>query len=674
MYGNFLQILSFIILADLNVNGGRIEFYDPNVKDGHRLDDDAGKSLLAQGDENCLKRLIPSTTIRNSSFYSKISKAAKGLYDGANPIRYLKIDGIFPEHIAFMAAREVASESETDFSTTSLLLDHMRSKTFLQFIYNFTGHGALFPEPTYGVHRIRHGEKMPLQTTLGPSSSRDAKKRQLSVLVYLSESWDVMKWNGALELWGIREPDKDGIAIAPTMNRMIAFETAPHSWYGHPSMVTCPTSHSLNLLIMHYTTQSPMSMTGNQITTRQQSLKESGEASDATNAPAQTTVIWESSRDHGSLPSFPGVKIFRPEEIASITRTTLPPLLDKQPERSWSCGNNTTVYVVHGKEDIITFAVDNLLSIPTLRRLEQQAKNKSLMWTIEEAHLGPPSQKRTTDRQRFSSHGYKRELSLGGYNGLRANPADIASEVKLLQRCLRPVFFLVDKDFEDKRKDRFDEATYSLAHPISAAVEEVDVEEFDRVVNIVYTPRRPGSQALKEHDPPTIWPRRTHLPHIDVTMDAPIGYAGVGALSTMFNSSGTGIYKDQGTGTSLFLGEEMATPILKSYAEHTRSDVTHFTKEAPMVNPFGYPHAINNSWVSCIMINYLLYGRFYFYDLRRLHNFYMEAEDIKKLSFDPAKGRLTYNLFFMTSNCTKSNGGLDGNCESWKRGGRPRRQ
>ena len=410
-------------------------------------------------------------------------------------------------------------------------------------------------------------------------------------------------------------------------------------------------------------------------------------------ASEMTEVLWDRRRDDGTpLPdlSGAGVTIHLPEHILRITRTVLHPVTGSETPPDWTCGARTVVTTIFDLAgQVMTFTVDGLYSEATLKRLEGQAKS-DMTWYIKEDYGGehlvpPPEEKRGKhrDRRYYTSQGHMRHLSSSGYPGPVAQLPNKELERLLLRRCLDPVLRAIGVDYIPETGDEadttgafkeFGDALYSLAYPLSSQtidaesalkVErspedpekihyEVPLRYPVQVLHLIDDPHRGVEDDLKA----SAWPWRAALPHVDGGFSGfKLGFAGIAPLTDAFNKTGTGIYLSKNTGLSLFPSyDEYEASCDPPRSLRTHSLAKNFRPSAVSigavrnvaqgVNPFGGQFAIDNPWVACILTLSQKYGRFYFYDLHRLHNFHMESEDIARLSLDPRKGRLTFNIFF----------------------------
>src|SRR5579875_392789 len=112
-----------------------------------------------------------------------------------NQIRWQKFDNT--EEI------KLASNAESAFGPmTRLLLYHLNSLTFLQFLTSITGIENLIPDPSFeggGMHQIVRGGKLAIHADFN-KHRRYGLDRRLNLLVYLNKNWRE-EYGGHLELW-----------------------------------------------------------------------------------------------------------------------------------------------------------------------------------------------------------------------------------------------------------------------------------------------------------------------------------------------------------------------------------------------------------------------------------------------------------------------------------------
>src|SRR2546421_1660589 len=128
---------------------------------------------------------------------------------------------------------KLASASETRFGPTMrLLLYHLNSITFLEFLSKVTGIANLISDPCFdggGLHQIVPGGKLAVHADFN-KHPRYGLDRRLNVLVYLNRGWRE-EYGGALELWD-RDMTRAEAKIFPLFNRLVIFGTTDFTYHG----------------------------------------------------------------------------------------------------------------------------------------------------------------------------------------------------------------------------------------------------------------------------------------------------------------------------------------------------------------------------------------------------------------------------------------------------------
>lgn len=148
---------------------------------------------------------------------------------------------------------KLASASEASFGpVTRLLLYHLNSITFLEFLSAVTGIPNLIPDPTFqggGLHQIVPGGKLGIHADFNKHSEYGLDRR-LNLLLYLNKDWKD-EYGGHFELW-----DRDMTAcqkkVAPLLNRVVVFGTTDYTYHGHPDPLTCPPHMTRKSLALYY--------------------------------------------------------------------------------------------------------------------------------------------------------------------------------------------------------------------------------------------------------------------------------------------------------------------------------------------------------------------------------------------------------------------------------------
>ena len=155
----------------------------------------------------------------------------------------------------FRNAREIklASAQEGGFGPmTRLLLYHLNSATFLEFLSKVTGIPDLIADPYFdggGLHQIVRGGKLGIHADFN-KHPRSGLDRRLNLLLYLNKDWRD-QYGGHLELWN-REMTRCEAKIAPLFNRLVVFGTTDFTYHGHPDPLQCPEGMTRKSLALYY--------------------------------------------------------------------------------------------------------------------------------------------------------------------------------------------------------------------------------------------------------------------------------------------------------------------------------------------------------------------------------------------------------------------------------------
>jgi hypothetical protein len=206
---------------------------------------------------------------------ARMSSASASLHDqyiNAVPFPHVYIDNFFDPALVDQVLQEfpgpgqinwqkfnnsqeikLASSAESAFGpSTRLLLYHLNSFTFLEFLSAVTGIENLIPDPCFeggGLHQIPRGGKLGVHADFN-KHRRYGLDRRLNVLLYLNKDWRE-EYGGHLELWN-REVTECQARILPLFNRLAIFGTTDFTFHGHPTPLACPEGMTRKSLALYY--------------------------------------------------------------------------------------------------------------------------------------------------------------------------------------------------------------------------------------------------------------------------------------------------------------------------------------------------------------------------------------------------------------------------------------
>lgn len=203
---------------------------------------------------------------------AELAQQAHVRYVAARPFAHVVLDDFFDPELLdrvlaefprpgaidwqrFDNAQEIklASAAESTFGpVTRLLLYHLNSITFLEFLSKVTGIANLISDPCFdggGLHQIVRGGKLAVHADFN-KHPRYGLDRRLNVLVYLNRGWRE-EYGGALELWD-REMTRAEAKIFPLFNRLVIFGTTDFTYHGHPEALQCPPELTRKSLALYY--------------------------------------------------------------------------------------------------------------------------------------------------------------------------------------------------------------------------------------------------------------------------------------------------------------------------------------------------------------------------------------------------------------------------------------
>jgi hypothetical protein len=205
---------------------------------------------------------------------AELAKSAPAQYAAARPFPHVVFDDFFDPALLesvlaefpqpgaidwqrFDNAQEIklASAAERTFGpVTRLLLYHLNSITFLEFLSKVTGIANLISDPCFdggGLHQIVRGGKLAIHADFN-KHPRYGLDRRLNVLLYLNRDWHE-SYGGYLELWN-RDMTRCEARVLPLFNRLMIFGTTDFTYHGHPEPLACPAGMTRKSLALYYFT------------------------------------------------------------------------------------------------------------------------------------------------------------------------------------------------------------------------------------------------------------------------------------------------------------------------------------------------------------------------------------------------------------------------------------
>jgi hypothetical protein len=201
-----------------------------------------------------------------------LKEAAHSSYFNAKPFPHVVFDNFFdPELLELILAEfpkpgeirwqrfdnaheiKLASAAEASFGpATRLLLYHLNSATFLEFLSTVTGIKNLIPDPGFaggGLHQIVPGGKLGIHVDFNKHQDYGLDRR-LNLLLYLNKDWRE-DYGGHLELWD-RNMAQCEAKVLPVFNRLMIFGTTDFTYHGHPDPLRCPEHMTRKSLALYY--------------------------------------------------------------------------------------------------------------------------------------------------------------------------------------------------------------------------------------------------------------------------------------------------------------------------------------------------------------------------------------------------------------------------------------
>jgi hypothetical protein len=205
---------------------------------------------------------------------AEAARSARKSYANAKPFPHVVLDDFFDPALLdrvlaefpkpgaikwkkFDTEREIklANAAEANFGpVTRLLLYHLNSQTFLEFVSAVTGIAGLVSDPYFeggGLHQIVRGGKLGVHVDFNKHSRLDLDRR-VNVLVYLNKDWRD-EYGGHLQLW-TRDMTRCEARVAPLFNRLVMFGTTDFTYHGHPDPLQCPEGMTRKSLALYYFT------------------------------------------------------------------------------------------------------------------------------------------------------------------------------------------------------------------------------------------------------------------------------------------------------------------------------------------------------------------------------------------------------------------------------------
>lgn len=215
-----------------------------------------------------LETFLPISRMRD------VAASSASVYQSAEPFPHIVLDDFF-DHTMLGAVLEEFPSPEQAFwrsfnnkyeeklfssadaafgPITRLLLYHLNSLTFLEFLSEVTGIADLIPDPHFnggGMHQIVPGGKLGIHADFNYHKLYRLDRR-LNALIYLNKDWRA-EYAGQLELWD-REMKACKVKVPPVFNRLVVFSTTDYTYHGHPDPLQCPNGMTRKSLALYYYT------------------------------------------------------------------------------------------------------------------------------------------------------------------------------------------------------------------------------------------------------------------------------------------------------------------------------------------------------------------------------------------------------------------------------------
>jgi Rps23 Pro-64 3,4-dihydroxylase Tpa1-like proline 4-hydroxylase len=213
-----------------------------------------------------LDRFLPLARMK------ELAASAYPTYSNATPYPHIVLDDFFDPDLVDQVVSEfpkpeairwqqfdneqeikLASAAESSFGpVTRLLLYHLNSITFLEFLSAVTGIPNLIADPRFdggGLHQIVRGGKLGIHADFNRHGTYDLDRR-LNLLLYLNKDWRE-EYGGHLQLWN-RDMTRCEAKVLPVFNRVMIFSTTDFTYHGHPDPLQCPEGMTRKSLALYY--------------------------------------------------------------------------------------------------------------------------------------------------------------------------------------------------------------------------------------------------------------------------------------------------------------------------------------------------------------------------------------------------------------------------------------
>jgi hypothetical protein len=133
------------------------------------------------------------------------------------------------------------------------IVHELNSGAFVHFLRTLSGIPGLVPDPDLaesGFHLSGNGGFLDIHADFSHHDTTGLERR-LNLIYFVNDDWKP-EWGGELKLY-----DRDlspAVAIAPTGNRAVVFETGPDSYHGHPERLNAPAGIFRRSIAMYYYT------------------------------------------------------------------------------------------------------------------------------------------------------------------------------------------------------------------------------------------------------------------------------------------------------------------------------------------------------------------------------------------------------------------------------------